>query len=694
MNLRTNLSLLILLLSILFSACGGGGGGGTNPASSLFATKTVIEPGAICPNGGIQIDMGFDNNGNNILDPGEITKTEYICNGEDGADGTDGEDGADGSSHPFVVYTSPTPNENNVESDTLINAVFSAEMDGATINTTTFTVTDSSGVSVTGTVTYSGIVAVFQPSETLLIDKKYTVNLASTIENKSGKAMGYNHKIYFTVSDTVKVLYMANGATAGSVPVDSARYSAGSTATVLGNTGSLAKAGYVFAGWNTKADGSGTHLSAGGTVTVTDRSVVLYAMWSEPHHIIYNANGADGGSVPVDSNTYIYGEEVIVLGNTDNLEKDAYEFDGWNTKSDGTGVKYSAGAKLKMPASDITLYAMWRTPDVHYSGNPDGTYPVPADAQEEDITVPDHVVGNGTPESCTSKAFVDAVKLGGKITFNCGSNNKTIVLDETAKIFNNTGPEIIIDGAKKITLSGNGVRRILYMNTCDEAQVWTTDHCDNQDHPKLTVQNITFIDANSSSDDSDTVYGGGGAIWARGGRFKAVNCRFYNNVCVSSGADAGGGAIRVFSQYNNLPAYITNSTFGGTSGLGNSGSNGGAISSIGVSWSIYNSLFSYNSAIGEGGNPAREGTDGGGSGGAIYNDGNTMTLGLYGTKIEYNSVNEYGASIFFVSNNHTGNIIIDQSYIKNNLGGSWYPLYPSISCHSDTLITVTDSTIE
>lgn len=328
------------------------------------------------------------------------------------------------------------------------------------------------------------------------------------------------------------------------------------------------------------------------------------------------------------------------------------------------------------------------------SGNPDGTYTVPADAQEEDITTPDHIVGTGTPESCTSKAFTDAVKLGGKITFNCGTNPKTIILDETAKIFNDTSnseKKIIIDGGKKITLSGNGTRRILYMNTCDSDQVWTTDHCDNQDHPKLTVQNITFINANSSS---DTTYDGGGAIWARGGRFKAVNCRFYNNVCVSTGADSGGGAIRAFDQYNDLPLYITNCTFGGNPGYGNSGSNGGAISSIGVSWSIYNSLFSYNTAIGDGGNPAEPGTDGGGSGGAIYNDGNTMTLGIYGTKIEHNSVNEFGASIFFVSNDHSGNIIIDKSYIKNNTGGSWYPAYPSISAHSDTVITVTDSIIE
>ncbi|HJX63386.1 MAG TPA: hypothetical protein VJ860_05465, partial [Polyangia bacterium] len=122
----------------------------------------------------------------------------------------------------------------------------------------------------------------------------------------------------------------------------------------------------------------------------------------------------------------------------------------------------------------------------------------------------------------------------------------------------------------------------------------------------------------------------------------------------------------------------------------------GGISSIGVSWTILNSLFSYNRAIGNGGNPATSGTPGGGSGGAIYNDGNTMTLSLCGTRIEYNQVVAFGSAIFFVSNDHTGDIKIDKSTIANNIGGSWYPFpdYPQISAHDDTRITVTNSTFQ
>jgi hypothetical protein len=325
------------------------------------------------------------------------------------------------------------------------------------------------------------------------------------------------------------------------------------------------------------------------------------------------------------------------------------------------------------------------------AGYADGNYPIPLEAGPEDVSEPDHVIGNGSPESCNCTDFIEAVKQGGKIVFNCGSEPLTIVMDSPAKVVNNANPDIVIDGGGLITLSGRGKNRILYMNTCDQNQVWTTDHCQNQDYPRLTLQNITLADGNSLT---ETEYDGGGAVWVRGGRLKIVNCRFFNNVCASTGPDVGGAAVRVFSQYNNLPVYVANSTFGGAEGYGNTGANGGAISSIGVSWTIINSYFSHNRAIGNGGNPAQSGTPGGGSGGAIYNDGNTMTLTILGSLIENNEVNAYGSAIFFVTNDHSGNIRIDKSIIRNNIGGSWYQVYPQISMHSDTKTEVTNTIFE
>jgi putative cell wall-binding protein len=309
---------------------------------------------------------------------------------------------------------------------------------------------------------------------------------------------------------------------------------------------------------------------------------------------------------------------------------------------------------------------LWIAPHAHGAepptGHPDGSSAVPQAARAVDTSSPDVVIGDGTPASCTSAAVVAAVAEGGIITFDCGPDPVTIEMHATAKVVNNTGPEIVIDGGGLVTLSGRGERRILYMNTCDPAQVWTTPHCQNQDHPRLTVQNLTFVDGDGSGMHPD----GGGAIFVRGGRFKIVNSRFFRNVCDSTGPDVAGGAVRVFSQFDGRPVYVTNSTFGGAPGYGNHCSNGGALGSIGVSWTVINSLFTHNSATGHGANPQRPGTPGGGNGGAIALDGNTMTLTLDGTRIEYNQANEGGGAVFFVSNNRTGHLEIHNSLLLAN----------------------------
>jgi hypothetical protein len=301
------------------------------------------------------------------------------------------------------------------------------------------------------------------------------------------------------------------------------------------------------------------------------------------------------------------------------------------------------------------------------TGNPDGHCAVPQAARAESVASPDHVIGNGTPASCTSKAFVSAVAQGGVITFNCGSKPVTITLKQTAKVFNDM-PNVVIDGGGLVTLSGGGTRRILYQNTCDPAQHWTTDHCDTQDTPRLTVQNITLQKGDSTGQDygQSEVYGGG-AIFVRGGKLKIVNARFFKNQCESTGPDLGGAAVRVFGAAPVSPVYVTNSTFGGARSYANSCSNGGALSGLGTSFSVYNSLMTHNQAIGRGANPARPGTPGGGSGGAIYQDGNTFDLSLCGSKLENNHANEGGGAMIFVSNNLTGTMSITSSVLRSNV---------------------------
>ena len=122
---------------------------------------------------------------------------------------------------------------------------------------------------------------------------------------------------------------------------------------------SFVRTGYTFAGWNTKADGSGTfyadkasvkNLTASGTVT-------LYAMWTaNPYTVIYNANGGIG---TMSNQNMKYDQATNLTANT--FTRTGYTFAGWNTKADGSGTSYADKASVKNLAASgtVTLYAKW-----------------------------------------------------------------------------------------------------------------------------------------------------------------------------------------------------------------------------------------------------------------------------------------------------------------------------------------------
>jgi Chlamydia polymorphic membrane protein (Chlamydia_PMP) repeat len=289
--------------------------------------------------------------------------------------------------------------------------------------------------------------------------------------------------------------------------------------------------------------------------------------------------------------------------------------------------------------------------------------PVPKAARAVDTSHPDHVVGHGTPASCTSRKVVRAVAKGGVITFDCGPAPVVIQMRRTAKVVN-TSHRVVIDGGGLVTLSGMDKRRILYQDTCDPKQIWTTSHCDDQALPKLVVQHLTFADGNSTGNRDEG--GGGGAILDRGGQLKIVDTHFTGNRCDRTGPDLGGAAVRALSQYHGRPVYVVNSTF-----RGGRCSNGSGLSSIGVSWTVLNSVFVGNKAVGHGANPQRPHTAGGGSGGAIYTDGNDYTLRVAGTLMRHNHANEGGGAIFYVSNDRSGRLHLRWSTLKDNVSAGF-----------------------
>lgn len=71
----------------------------------------------------------------------------------------------------------------------------------------------------------------------------------------------------------------------------------------------------------------------------------------------YDGNGATSGAAP-NGQTAIVGTPVTVSDNVNKLVKPGFDFVGWNTASNGSGISYEAGAQLVL-GENVTLYAQW-----------------------------------------------------------------------------------------------------------------------------------------------------------------------------------------------------------------------------------------------------------------------------------------------------------------------------------------------
>ena len=104
--------------------------------------------------------------------------------------------------------------------------------------------------------------------------------------------------------------------------------------------------------------------SAGNWASVTPQVVQPTPL---PFRIIYNGNGGTGSVQTTTANT---GVAQTISSNSGGFTLIGAAFIAWNTRSDGSGVKYDAGDTI-IPTADTTLYAMWQTPPklVTYFGN-------------------------------------------------------------------------------------------------------------------------------------------------------------------------------------------------------------------------------------------------------------------------------------------------------------------------------------
>lgn len=228
-------------------------------------------------------------------------------------------------------------------------------------------------------------------------------------------------------SDTTLTMYAQWSALTYSITFNS--NAAGTTGTMSTLTGSGAssvslttnafeRTGYTFTGWKT-ASSSGTDYSDQATVSITSNTTLtMYAQWTvNSYTVTYDGNGSLSGSIPTGVATYNYGSTVTVLGNTNNLAKGTDNFGGWNTASNGTGTTYAANATFTLPASNVTLYAIW-TPLGSYTVTFNSNYGTPTIRTQSATTATNLLTNNFSRDGYTFGGWSETNGSGGSLAYN------------------------------------------------------------------------------------------------------------------------------------------------------------------------------------------------------------------------------------------------------------------------------------
>ncbi|HJX64351.1 MAG TPA: hypothetical protein VJ860_10430, partial [Polyangia bacterium] len=343
----------------------------------------------------------------------------------------------------------------------------------------------------------------------------------------------------------------------------------------------------------------------------------------------------------------------------------------------GTGGKSTGGAAGSMAGGSSGTCNAMDAGTVTSAGNPNGSCStgVPARGQAVDVSNPTTVVGTGSEASCTFSQLQAAATKGGIITFNCGSCPVTIAVTATLNL--PTTKNTVIDGGNKITLDGRNAVQILRF---DSANFRANDM-------GLTLQHITIINGKTTPTLAIPAApapcsqgwndGEGGALYMRDGSLTVIDSIFMNNQGAPLGPDTGGGAIYVLGSKNGV--LIVGSTFSH-----NAASNAGAVGCLFAELDVYNSLFTNNTAIGNGANNddatqcsainnGQHEIGSGGNGGALYSDGNSVNITLCGDAILNNSAGQgaFGGGLFFTSNDMGGTLSIADTTMTGNTGGHW-----------------------
>ena len=151
------------------------------------------------------------------------------------------------------------------------------------------------------------------------------------------------------------ITYDGNGNTSGSVPGVTTAKGDGANTTLATNSGALGKANYVFDGWNTAANGTGTSYAAGATNFPSPGNTTLYAQWKP----VLPANTIP----PKITGTYALGSTLTGSDGTWTDATGATTSRQWQSSSDGvnwTDITGAINSTFTVTSSEVLKYLRFK----------------------------------------------------------------------------------------------------------------------------------------------------------------------------------------------------------------------------------------------------------------------------------------------------------------------------------------------
>ncbi len=241
---------------------------------------------------------------------------------------------------PTVISTDPLNNGIGVALNKQIVANFSEAMDASTITTASYTLMQGTTF-VSGTVNYSGMAAIYIPSNNLALNTTYTATITTQAKDLAGNSLTSNYVWSFTTVVPYTVTLSANP-TAGGTVSGGGTFNSGSSVTVT----AASSAGYTFTNWT--ENGNAVSTIATYQFTLSGNRTLVANFSKTQNTVTLSSNPALGGTTN-GGGSFNTGSLVTVMA-TPNV---GYTFTNWT--ENGNTVSTSASYQFTLNANRILV---------------------------------------------------------------------------------------------------------------------------------------------------------------------------------------------------------------------------------------------------------------------------------------------------------------------------------------------------